>query len=89
MANDETTATAKRPWGDIETDLLESVFYAHDPKVVLATDDLAKKGMLDSLSIVAILEILAEGSGNDEALNDAQAADFRNLALIRTLYERL
>lgn len=79
--------TDKRPWPEVETDLVEHVFYAHEPQKVRAADDLAKEGMLDSLSIVAILEVLIDATGDEEALDDAEAGDFRNLETIRTLYE--
>lgn len=79
--------TDKRSWPDVETELVENVFYAHDPQEVRAADDLAKEGMLDSLSIVAILEVLIDATGDEEALEDADADSFRNLETIRTLYE--
>lgn len=81
---------SKKPWSEVEADLMENVFYAHDEAQVRSATDLAKAGLLDSLSIVAILEILAEASGvEDEALDSAEATDFRNLDVIRSLYERL
>ncbi|MBK7720955.1 MAG: hypothetical protein IPI32_01665 [Austwickia sp.] len=80
---------SKKPWDEVETELVENVFYAHDEAKVRESVDLAKEGMLDSLSIVAILEVLADASGEEEALDTAQASDFRNLGLIRALYERL
>ncbi len=80
---------SKKPWPEVEADLVENVFYAHDEAKVRASKDLAKEGMLDSLSIVAILEVLAEASGEEEALDSAEAKDFRNLEVIRGLYERL
>lgn len=80
--------TDKKPWDDVEAELLETVFYAHDPSDVRAADDLARKGMLDSLSIVAILEVLIDATGNEDDLENADATDFRNLAQIRALYER-
>ncbi len=73
---------SKKPWTEVEVDLVENVFYAHDEARVRKSADLAKEGMLDSLSIVAILEILAESGG-------AQATDFRNLSQIQALYDRL
>ena len=79
---------SKSTWDDVEHDLLENVFYAHDAETVRNADDLATAGVLDSLSIVAILETLIEASGNEEAFDTAEAADFRNLATIRALYER-
>ncbi len=80
---------SKKPWPEVETDLVDNVFYAYDEKKVRGSADLAKEGMLDSLSIVAVLEILAEASGEDEALDSAKAADFQNLAVIKALYDRL
>lgn len=80
---------AKRPWPEVEADLVENVFYAHDEGKVRASADLATEGMLDSLSIVAILEVLADSSGDDGALDAAQASDFGNRRLIRALYARL
>lgn len=79
----------KRPWAEVETELMENVFYAHDPVEVGAADDLARTGMLDSLSIVAILEVLIDATGDEEALESADASDFRNLAQIRALYGRV
>lgn len=81
--------SSKKPWSDVEAELFDSVFYAHDAADVRAADDLATAGMLDSLSIVAILEVLIDASGEEEALENADAADFRNLAQIRALYERV
>jgi len=79
---------SKRAWDDVEQDLLDNVFYVHDAEGVRASDDLAKDGMLDSLSIVAILETLIDASGDEEAFESAEAADFRNLGTIRALYEK-
>lgn len=79
----------KAGWSDVESELLGRVFYAHDQLEVRAADNLAHAGMLDSLSIVAILEILVEMSGNEDALTNAKASDFRNLASIRALHESL
>ncbi|MDO5629620.1 MAG: hypothetical protein Q4G43_15000 [Mobilicoccus sp.] len=79
----------KQPWDTVEAELLESVFYAHDAAQVRAADDLAAAGLLDSLSVVAILETLIESSGEEEAFDAAQAEDFRNLAAVRSLYERV
>lgn len=79
----------KRPWAEVKNELMENVFYAHDPDEVGAADDLARKGMLDSLSIVAILEVLIDATGDEESLESAEASDFRNLAQIRALYERV
>lgn len=80
---------SKKPWPEVEADLVENVFYAHDEAKVRGSKDLAKDGMLDSLSIVAILEVLAEASGEEEALDSAEAKDFRNLQVIHGLYDRL
>ena len=79
----------KRSWSEVETELLDNVFYAHDPQEVRAAGDLTHKGMLDSLSIVAILETLVEAGGDEDKLEEAQATDFRNLAVIRDLYDRV
>lgn len=68
---------SKKPWSEVEVDLVEDVFYAHNEAKVRGSTDLAKDGMLDSLSIVSILEVLAE------------AKDFRNLQVIHGLYDRL
>ncbi len=81
--------TDKRPWPDVEDELVENVFYAHDPQQVRAADDLAREGMLDSLSIVAILEILIDATGDEGALEAAEATNFRNFATIRSLYEQV
>ena len=80
---------SKKPWTEVEVDLVENVFYAHDEARVRKSADLAKEGMLDSLSIVAILEILAEAGGDEDALDSAQATDFRNFSRIQALYDRL
>lgn len=80
---------SKKPWPQVEADLVENVFYAHDEAKVRASGDLAKEGMLDSLSIVAILEVLADAGAEEEALDSAEAGDFRNLGLIQALYERV
>lgn len=84
-----TKKAQKKAWDDVEAELLEAVFYAHDPARVRASTDLARDRMLDSLSIVAIIEVLAEASDADEALDAAGAEDFRSLATIRELYARL
>lgn len=78
----------RRSWSDVEKELLETVFYAYEPGQVLHVKDLAAAGMLDSLSVVAIIEILAESGESDEALDAAVAEDFRSFARIRQLYER-
>lgn len=79
----------KPDWNTVEIELLDNVFYAFDAEKVRASDDLPRDGMLDSLSIVAILESLIEATGQEEAFDDAQATDFRNLGAIRELYERI
>lgn len=79
----------KPDWSTVEADLLDNVFYAFEADAVRASDDLPRDGMLDSLSIVAILEALIEATGQEEAFDDAQADDFRNLSAIRELYERI
>ncbi|GAB48642.1 hypothetical protein [Mobilicoccus pelagius] len=79
---------SKRTWNEVEQDLLDDVFYAHDAETVKSADDLAKAGVLDSLSIVAILETLIDASGDEEAFDAAEASDFRNLSTIRALYEK-
>lgn len=79
----------KPDWSTVEKDLLENVFYAFDAQAVRDCDDLTRDGMLDSLSVVAILEALIEATGEEEAFDDAQADDFRNLAAIHELYERV
>ncbi|WP_040160008.1 hypothetical protein [Mobilicoccus massiliensis] len=78
----------KPAWSEVESDLLDNVFYVHDAEKVRASEDLAKEGMLDSLSIVAILETLIDATDDEEAFESAEAGDFRNLATIRALYER-
>ena len=79
----------KPDWDVVENDLLDNVFYAFDAASVRASTDLPRDGMLDSLSIVAILEALIEATGAEEAFDAAQATDFRNLTAIRALYERV
>ncbi|MFN8185185.1 MAG: hypothetical protein U0R23_12265 [Candidatus Nanopelagicales bacterium] len=79
----------KAAWGDVEKELMQRVFYAHNADTVATVDDLAQEGILDSLSIVAILEVLVEMSGNEDALTAATASDFHSLASIRTFYQTL
>ena len=79
----------RAPWTEVEQQLLDQVFYAHPADQIRASEDLAADGLLDSLSIVAILEALIEATGQEEAFDDAQADDFRNLSAIRELYERI
>ncbi|MCA0438462.1 MAG: hypothetical protein M9891_16110 [Austwickia sp.] len=81
--------TTKKPWDEVQAELLDVVFYAHDPSAVLASADLAKAGMLDSLSVVAIIEVLAEATGADSALDAATVEDFASMVHIHDLYERL
>lgn len=79
----------KPSWTEVEETLLEQVFYAFDPADVRAATNLPQKGMLDSLSIVAILETLVELTGNEDALTQAQATDFRNLGTIQAFYAKI
>lgn len=79
----------KAVWSEVEQELLERVFYAHDGGDVRDAENLAQDGMLDSLSIVAILETLVEMTGNEDVLTQANASDFRSLASIRAFYENL
>lgn len=79
---------SKQPWSQVESDLLENVFYAHDSAAVSKADDLAAEGMLDSLSIVAILETLIDAAGDEDAFETAEASNFRNLKTIQALYEQ-
>lgn len=79
----------KAIWSDVENELLERVFYAHDGAVVRDSENLAHDGMLDSLSIVAILEILVEMTGNEDAMMRAGSSDFRNLSSIHAFYQSL
>lgn len=81
--------TIRKSWDEVQAELMDVVFYAHDSAKVLASRDLAKDGMLDSLSVVAIIEVLAEATDADEALDEAGVEDFRSIAKIRELYERL
>lgn len=76
-------------WDAIEGQLLEDVFYAFEPDAVRLSKDLPRDAMLDSLSIVAILEILIDAADDEEAFEKATATDFRNLSTIRDLYERV
>lgn len=85
----EERTRVKAVWSEVEQELLERVFYAHDGADIRAAKDLAQEGMLDSLSIVATLEILVETTGNEDVLTQANASDFRNMASIRALYEKL
>lgn len=78
----------KPDWSTVEAELLDNVFYAFEADAVRASSDLPRDGMLDSLSIVAILEVLIEATGQEEAFDDAQAGDFANLTAIRELYDR-
>lgn len=84
-----TNVTTKKPWDQVQEELLDVVFYAHDPATVLGSGDLARAGMLDSLSVVAIIEVLAEATGAEDALDAAGAEDFASMAKIHDLYERL
>ena len=45
--------------------------------------------MVDSLSVIAILEVLVEATGNEAALGEATADDFRSLPTIHALFDRL
>lgn len=76
-------------WNEVEADLMDNVFYAHDEQAVRRSADLAGDNLLDSLSIVVILETFADAGVTDEALEAAQAEDFRNLDTMKALYERL
>lgn len=76
-------------WDVIEKQILDNVFYAFDAAEVRRSKDLPGDHMLDSLSIVAIVETLIEATGDEEAFDVAQAADFRNLDAMRDLYERV
>ena len=79
----------RKSWAEVQEQLLEVVFYAHDPARVLGSSDLTRDRMLDSLSIVAIVEVLAEASDAEEALEAAVADDFQSIDKIRALYQRL
>lgn len=79
----------KKSWDQVQDELMDVVFYAHDAAKVLGSQDLARDGMLDSLSVVAIIEVLAEATDADEALDRADVADFGSMSRIRDLYERL
>ena len=81
--------TDRPSWPDVEQQLLDQVFYARTPDQVRGSDDLAADGFLDSLSIVVVLEMLSESTGNEDALTTANADDFRNLSTINALYDRL
>lgn len=77
------------PWNAVEDDLMDNVFYAHDEEAVRRSANLAGDNLLDSLSIVVILETFADAGVTEEALEAAQAEDFRNLETMKALYERL
>lgn len=79
----------KKTWDQVQDELLDAVFYAHDPARVLASDDFAADSMLDSLSVVAMIEVLAEAGGAEEMLDEAGVEDLRSMARVRALYERL
>lgn len=78
----------KDDWSSVKDNILENVFYAHGSSAVTGSNDLAADGLLDSLSIVAILEVLADSGADEDSLDEAQAADFTNLHTIQALYAR-
>lgn len=85
-------ASAQRlDWDAVEAQLLDVVFYAHDPQKVRNARDLPSEGLLDSLSVVAIMEVLADAfpAGSIESLDSLKPSDFQNMTSIRALYQRL
>lgn len=84
--NDDLAPTT---WPAVEATLLDQVFYAWPSNEVRAAVDLADAGMVDSLSVIAILEVLVEATGNEAALGEATADDFRSLPTIHALFDRL
>lgn len=80
---------SKNAWSEVEHDLMDNVFYAHDEQAVRASANLAEDSLLDSLSIVVILETFADAGVSEDALEGAQAEDFRNLTSMKALYDRL
>lgn len=77
------------PWTQIEQRLLDQVFYAWPAEEVRTAPDLAAAGFIDSLSVVAVLEVLIDATGNEDALTLGTAEDFSSLARIKALHARL
>ena len=76
-------------WPETEARLLEQVFHQHAPDQARASDDLVADRMIDSLSVVAALEVLVECTDNDAALEVATPSDFTSLARIASLHAQL
>jgi hypothetical protein len=76
-------------WEQIEQRLLDQVFHRHDPARVRASHDLPGDGMIDSLSVIAALEVLVESTDDEGFLSQSQPADFTSLERIEALVSRV
>lgn len=79
----------KRPWSEIERELLQEVFWAHTAEEVGRSSDLAAEGFKDSLADVMIVEILSDASERDDLLDLVSKDDLRTLGAIRVFYTSL
>jgi hypothetical protein len=81
--------SSSEPWAHVERRLLDQVFHQWSEQDVRDSADLARAGMIDSLSVVAALEVLVEATDDDGVLTEATPADFATLGTIRSLYTRV
>lgn len=79
----------KAPWAEVQRRIVDDAFFGHDEARIAGEQDLLRSGLLDSLAMVLIVEILAEMSGNESVVMDARQADFQSLESIHRLYEGL
>lgn len=79
----------KKPWDSVKARLLDEAFYGHDAAILTAEQDLPRSGLLDSLAMVVVVEILADMSENESVLMEARQSDLRSFESIRALYDRL
>jgi len=77
-----------KTWETVENEIITGVFAEYGKELVSGSDDFEKDGLLDSLTIVAILAVLDEANPDADYLEFATAEDFRSLGAIHALYEK-
>jgi hypothetical protein len=76
-------------WPEVQSRILQNVFFNFHPDAVVASRDLAGDGFVDSLSVIGIVTTIDEHLGGEQAQSQARREDFLSLDTIKGLYLRL
>lgn len=76
-------------WPEVQSRILDNVFFNFGADEVLKSRDLASDGFMDSLAIVGIVTTIDEYLGGERAQRLARREDFLSIDTIKELYLRL